>query len=75
MCQARAVIAARELSEERAAERAHLASEVEWLLGTDSPDRIAVRLGYRNAKSLARVLSRHGRADLASHFYQGKDAA
>ena len=56
-------------------EREDLVHEVGWLLGTDSPERIAVRLGYRNAKSLARVLSRHGRADLAGHFYQGKDAA
>lgn len=42
---------------------AELAAEVEWLLGTDSPDHIAARLG-RTRDSLYRSLRRIGRRDL-----------
>lgn len=56
-------------------QREHLAHEVEWLLGTDSPTRIARRLGYRSTEALAKRLSRDGRRDLATHFYSEGEAA
>ena len=40
-------------------------NEVEWLLGTDSAESIARRLGYRSAASLDRRLLVLNRADLA----------
>lgn len=43
-------------------------AEVEWLMGTDSVERIARRLGYATPNSLARVLHREGRHDLARPF-------
>lgn len=59
----------------RVAEREHLTGEVEWLLGTDSPARIARRLGYRSTEALAKRLQREGRRDLAAHFYSEGEAA
>lgn len=41
--------------------------EVELLLGTDSPENIARRLGLKPA-SLARALEREGRGDIAREF-------
>jgi hypothetical protein len=49
-----------------AAERDYLIGEVEFLKGTDHPESIAARLGYRSAANLARVLTRYGRPDLAA---------
>ena len=43
------------------------AYEVEHLIGTDSPESIARRLGVKPA-SLARLLYRERRGDLARHF-------
>ena len=43
------------------------AYEVEHLIGTDSPESIARRLGVKPA-SLARLLYREQRGDLARHF-------
>ena len=40
-------------------------AEVEWLAGTDTAESIARRVGYRSTESLARVLRKHGRHDLA----------
>ena len=42
--------------------------EVEFLLGTDSPESIAHRLGYSTGDNLARVLYRAERPELALHF-------
>jgi hypothetical protein len=44
-----------------------LIAEVEFIIGTDHPENIAQRLGYKPA-SLSRRLSRAGRADLAAPF-------
>jgi hypothetical protein len=46
-------------------EKNYIIAETAWLIGTDQADRIAVRLGYCHAKSLARQLTRWGRPDLA----------
>ena len=46
---------------------AELATEVEWLLGTDSPDHIAARLG-RDRDSLYRTLRRIGWQDLVDQL-------
>ena len=43
--------------------------EVEHLAGTDTPVSIAGRLGYRNARTLAKVLARAQRGDLARTFW------
>lgn len=47
--------------------RDELVAEVEHLLGTDHPGKIAARLGYQPL-SLARRLTRCGRRDLARRF-------
>lgn len=39
-------------------------AEVEWLAGTDTPENVAVRAGWRSFASMERALSRHGRYDL-----------
>lgn len=49
--------------------------ELELLLGTDTPDSIARRLGYAHAASLERVLERKGRRDLVSRLYARQVAA
>lgn len=42
-----------------------LPTEVEHLLGTDHPERIAARLGYSNLNQLTSVLTKYGRPDVA----------
>jgi hypothetical protein len=58
-----------------AEQRAYVCGEVEHLAGTDHPDRIAQRLGYRDRKSLIEVLTRWGRRDLARLLYVAQEAA
>lgn len=43
----------------------HVVENVEWLIGTDKPERIAVRVGYPRLGDLAKALRRWGRDDLA----------
>lgn len=45
-----------------------LIEDIEWLVGTDSPEHIARRVGYDNPEALGRRLARHGRHDLAAMF-------
>lgn len=47
---------------------AELIEDIEWILGTDTPERIAARVGYPRMKSLTRRLERNGRPDLARIF-------
>ena len=42
--------------------------DVEWIIGTDSPESIAVRLGYRRLDTLQTSLRKWGRADLADRL-------
>ena len=42
--------------------------DLEWIIGTDNPDRIAGRLGYASADNLVRVLYRWGRPDLVARL-------
>ena len=51
-----------------AAERQSLIEDLEWIIGTDSPQHVAQRLGYANADNLWRVLCRWGRHDLAARL-------
>ena len=46
--------------------------DVEWLIGTDHPDSIGVRLGYRDALHLADALRRWGRPDLTSRLKEAR---
>lgn len=50
----------------RARSREEVAAEIEHLLGTDTGDGIARRLGYASARSLSCVMRRAGRGDLAA---------
>jgi hypothetical protein len=55
-------------AQERAAA---LLEDIEWLLESgEPPQAIAARLGYAKPASLARRLSRHGRADLAAIYWR-----
>ena len=45
--------------------------DVEWLAGTDHPDNIARRLGYRNGDSLTKQLWNWGQRDLAARLTSG----
>ena len=49
--------------------------DVEWLVGTDSPQNIATRLGYKDLGNLTAVLQRWGRDDLAQRLTRGAVAA
>lgn len=48
------------------AEREHIVSEVEFLIGTDCVVSLAQRLGYTKVESLSRRLLKLGREDLAN---------
>ena len=45
--------------------------DCEWLAGTDRPDNIARRLGYRNGDSLRKQLWNWGQRDLAARLTRG----
>ena len=45
--------------------------EVRWLAGTDHPDNIARRLGYRNGDSLTKQLWNWSQRDLAARLTRG----
>ena len=45
--------------------------DVEWLAGTDHPDNIARRLGYRNGDSLTKQLWNWGQRDLVARLTRG----
>ena len=49
-----------------------LIEDVEWIIGTDSPDSIARRLGYKRVRTLRDMLHRHGRPDLATQLWEWK---
>ena len=49
-----------------------LIEDVEWIIGTDSPDSIARRLGYKRVKVLRELLHRNGRPDLATRLWEGR---
>ena len=40
--------------------------DMEWLAGTDTPERIATRLGFASWPTLEQLLWRHSRQDLAA---------
>lgn len=54
--------------------RGAVVGDLEWIIGTDRPDRIAQRLGYADVDSLRKVLYRWGRDDLARRL-NAEDAA
>lgn len=47
---------------------AQMIEDLEWIIGTDSPESIAVRLGYRCLDTLQSSLRKWGRADLADRL-------
>ena len=58
----------------RIATRDHIAEETRYLLGTDSAQNIARRLGYKDADSLITTLQRWGHRDLATRLQPGHAA-
>jgi hypothetical protein len=59
----------------RAAHAAQVIENLEWIIGTDSPEHVAHRLGYGNARNLERQLRRWGRNDLANRIARESVAA
>lgn len=51
-----------------AREKQYRLAEFKWIVGTDSPENVAIRLGYGNAKNLARFLFRCGEDEWARKF-------
>jgi hypothetical protein len=49
----------------------YVVPEVEHIIGTDSPENVAARVGYPDRRTLARQLARWGRRDLANQFDRG----
>ena len=47
---------------------AQMIEDLEWIIGTDSPESIAERLGYRCIDTLQSSLRKWGRADLADRL-------
>ena len=54
-----------------ASRRDQVIEDVEWVAGTDHPDNIARRLGYRNGDSLTKQLWNWGQRDLAARLTRG----
>ena len=48
--------------------------DVEWIIGTDSPERIAARVGVPSLAALEQALRRAGRADLWNRLNTGTAA-
>ena len=55
----------------KAARRQAVIEDVEWVAGTDHPDNIARRLGYRNGDSLSKQLWNWGQRDLVARLTRG----
>ena len=51
--------------------RDQVIEDCEWLAGTDHPDNIARRLGYRDSDSLTKQLWNWGQRDLAVRLTRG----
>ncbi len=51
-----------------AAPRVHLVEDVEWIIGTDSVENIARRVGCTDPADLYRALRYRGRDDLADRL-------
>lgn len=58
-----------------AARREQKLEDAEWIIGTDSAENVAVRLGYKDVANLAQVLKRWGRTDLVERLYRTQVAA
>ena len=54
-----------------ASRRDQVIEDCEWLAGTDHPDNIARRLGYRNGDSLTKQLWNWGQHNLAARLTRG----
>ena len=54
-----------------ASRRDQVIEDCEWVAGTDHPDNIARRLGYRNGNSLTKQLWNWGQRDLAARLTRG----
>jgi hypothetical protein len=60
-----------EANRKAAAERRDaIIEDLEWILGTDNPDRVTRRLGYSDVENLRMVLRRWGREDLANRLLE-----
>jgi len=57
------------------ARRTQRIEDVEWIVGTDSPENVATRLGYKDLGSLLKTLRRWGRDDLADQLTEAEAAA
>ena len=53
-----------------ALERLRVTEDAEWIVGTDHPEHIAYRLGYRSTAHLYDALRRWGRQDLVDRCQQ-----
>lgn len=53
----------------------HTVDEIETLIGTDSADQIAARLGYADYQNLATILTRSGQKQLADRLKSTKEVA
>lgn len=71
----RSCAGAHQATEKARRHREHIITEVEFLGFSDSPERIARRLGYQDATSIERSLARWGRHDLAARFRGSSVAA
>ena len=58
----------RERAKRMLEERAHVVSEVDFLIGTDAPISLANRLGYEVTEQLANACRAEGRDDLANQL-------
>lgn len=54
---------------------AQTVEDLEWIIGTDHPDNILARIGYRSYDSLFRTLRRNGRDDLIDRLLHEKAIA
>ena len=58
-----------------AARRQAKLEDAEWIIGTDTPENVAARLGYKDVGNLVQVLKRWGRTDLVERLYRTAVAA
>jgi len=57
------------------ARREQKLEDAEWIIGTDSAENVATRLGYKDVANLVQVLKRWGRTDLVERLYRTAVAA
>ena len=59
---------------EPTARERNMIENVRWIIGTDTPERVALRVGYSTVDHLTRTLNKCGQHEMASRLMRAHNA-